>query len=324
MHSIEPKRIQELTLAFRGRTVVVVGDVMLDEFIWGEVRRISPEAPVPVVEVSEETDRLGGSANVAANIKSLGGNPLTVSVVGRDRAAERLLALYQELKIDSSLLLAGDRKTTIKTRIIAHNQQIVRADREDQRALSPETNEALAERFLRAIETSEAVVISDYDKGVVNRDLLGVILPAAASAGKPVFLDPKVQHADYYKPITLVTPNHREAELLSGKRILDQSTLEEAGRALLDRFECPYLIITRGKDGLSLFEKGRTYHLPADAREVFDVSGAGDTVVATVALASASGARIEEAALLANRAAGIVVGKVGTATVRPKELVRSE
>jgi rfaE bifunctional protein kinase chain/domain len=295
--------------------------VMLDEFTWGQVRRISPEAPVPVVEVTRETDRLGGSANVAANIRALGGIPLPISVIGNDRAAERILSLCKELEIDSSLLLVDERRTTIKTRIIAHDQQVVRADREDPRPLSQEINQALATEFLRVLEASDAVIVSDYDKGVVNKDLLEVVLPAAARAKIPVFLDPKVQHADYYKPTTLLTPNQGEAELLSRKQIHDTSSLEKVGRWLLEWFECPYLIITRGKEGLSLFEWERVHHLPAAAREVYDVSGAGDTVIATVALASASGAPIDEAAFLANRAAGIVVGKIGTATVSPAELV---
>src|SRR5205085_3068438 len=214
--------------------------------------------------------------------------------------------------------------TTLKTRIIAHSQQVVRADRESRQPVSPEVTAELAATFLQHLPAASAVVVSDYDKGVVNRDLLGEILPRARIAGVPVFLDPKVQHAGYYQPITMITPNQREAEMLTGLAIGDEPSLEEAGRKLLERFGCEFALITRGEGGMSLFNAsggagasngGRSQHLPTFAREVFDVTGAGDTVIATLALAHAAGAGMEECAILANHAAGIAVGKVGTATV---------
>ena len=318
---MERKRLEQLLNQFQDKKIVVVGDVMLDEFTWGEVKRISPEAPVPVVEVIRETVQLGGSANVVANIKALGGNPVTIAVTGQDAAAERLRKLYRGLEIDSSYLIADDRQTTIKTRIIAHNQQIVRTDREDRKPVPSIVSKSLGRKFLEVLPGCDAVIVSDYDKGVVNRELLRVILPEAKRAGVPVFLDPKVGHADYYKPTTLITPNQREAELLSGKRILDTADLEEAGRLLLRRFECPYILITRGREGMSMFEKNAVHHLPAAAREVFDVSGAGDTVIATLAMAASCGASMAEAARIANEAGGIVVGRVGTATLTPLDLI---
>lgn len=314
-------RAEQLLNQFTGKTILIVGDVMLDQFIWGKVRRISPEAPVPVVEVTDETYRLGGSANVAANVRALDGTPIPIGVLGRDSASDRVLDLLKQSGIEISGLVRDDRPTTLKTRIVAHNQQVVRADRESRKALSPNANADLAAAFLRHLPKAAAIVVSDYDKGVVSRELLSEILPKAKSAGVSVFLDPKVHHADYYRPITLITPNQREAELLTGMAIEDERTLEEAGAKLLEKFECQYALITRGEEGMSLFNSSGSHHLPTFAREVFDVTGAGDTVIATLALSRAGGAAMEESAILANHAAGIVVGKIGTATVTQAELL---
>lgn len=316
------QRADQLISGFAGKRILVLGDIMLDQFIWGKVRRISPEAPVPVVEVSSESYHLGGAGNVAANISALGGVPVPIGLIGDDFAGGRLAELLQTRGVEGSgLLVAAGRPTTLKTRIVAHSQQIVRADRENKTPLPAENNAALAAAFLKWLPSVGAVIVSDYDKGVVNRTLLGEVLPAAKRSGIPVLLDPKVHHADYYKPITLITPNHREAELLSGMTIENDSQLEAAGRMLLEKFDCPYVLITRGEEGMSLFFPGGSHHLPTFAREVFDVTGAGDTVIATLAVAQAGGATVEEAAILANHAAGLAVGKVGTATVSPGELL---
>jgi rfaE bifunctional protein kinase chain/domain len=314
-------RVQALLGGFTGKRILVLGDVMLDEFIWGSVRRISPEAPVPVVEVREESYVLGGAGNVAANIQSLDGTSVLIGILGKDSAADRVQSLIRAMGIEGSGLLPDDRPTTVKTRIVAHNQQIVRADRESRAALSADRNNALASAFMRWLPKVSAVIVSDYDKGVANRELLGQVLPEARKAGIPVYLDPKVQHADYYRPITLIKPNQREAELLTGMAIENEHQLEEAGQRLLEKFECPYALISRGEAGMSLFEHDRSHHFPTAAREVFDVTGAGDTLIATLAMATAGGASIEEAAILANHAAGLAVGKVGTATVRRSELL---
>ena len=323
-------RVEQILHRFSGKTILILGDVMLDEFIWGKVRRISPEAPVPVVEVTNETYRLGGSGNVAANIHALDGTPVSIGVIGRDFAGDRILTLMQQSEIETSGLIRNDRPTTLKTRIIAHSQQVVRADRESRQPVSPDLTAELAAVFLQHLPAAGAIVLSDYDKGVVNRDLLAEILPKARIAGVPVFLDPKVQHAGYYQPITMITPNQREAEMLTGLPIGDELSLEQAGRKLLEQFGCEFALITRGEGGMSLFNAStavggsngaRSQHLPTFAREVFDVTGAGDTVIATLALAYAAGASMEECAMLANHAAGIVVGKVGTATVGRPELL---
>jgi D-beta-D-heptose 7-phosphate kinase/D-beta-D-heptose 1-phosphate adenosyltransferase len=313
-------RIQEILNAFPGKTILIVGDLMLDEFVWGKVKRISPEAPVPVVEVIDETYRLGGSGNVAANIRSLDATPIPIGVVGRDTASDRIGELLNRAGIETYGIVRADRPTTVKTRILAHSQQVVRTDRESRKPLSPDVNADLAALFAQFLARAAAVIVSDYDKAVVNRDLLSEILPQAQHAGVPVFLDPKVHHADYYRPITAITPNYREAELLTGMAIDSEQSLTEAGRKLLQRFDCEYALITRGEEGMSLFSRSGSHHLPTFAREVFDVTGAGDTVIATLALSRASGATMEESAVLANHAAGIVVGKVGTATVSRSEL----
>jgi D-beta-D-heptose 7-phosphate kinase/D-beta-D-heptose 1-phosphate adenosyltransferase len=320
-------RVEQILNRFPGRNILILGDLMLDEFIWGKVRRISPEAPVPVVDVIEETYRLGGSGNVAANVRALDGNPISVGVVGRDSAGDRVLSLMEELGIDTGGIVRNDRVTTLKTRIIAHHQQVVRADREARQPIGREVVAGLSGAFMKQLPDTAAVIVSDYDKGVVNRDLMAEILPQARSRNVPVFLDPKVHHADYYRPITMITPNQTEAEFLTGLSIRDQHSLEQVGRKLIERFGCEYALITRGEDGMSLFTDSRgaeepiSQHLPTFAREVFDVTGAGDTVIATLALVHAAGAAMAECATLANHAAGIVVGKVGTATVTRSELL---
>jgi D-beta-D-heptose 7-phosphate kinase/D-beta-D-heptose 1-phosphate adenosyltransferase len=323
--SLTRARVEQLIAGLAEKRILVLGDIMLDEFIWGRVRRISPEAPVPVVDVTEETYHLGGAGNVASNIRAMDGIPIPLGVIGKDAAAERVLSLMREKGIDAAGLVQDSRPTTLKTRIIARSQQtsqqIVRADRESRSAPNGEITSRLEETFLRLLTSIDAIVISDYDKGVASRALLTRILPAAREARVPVFLDPKNPHADYYRPITMIKPNQREAELLSGMVIENEKQLEQAGLRLLEKFDCDYALITRGEDGMSLFHRGGSQHLPTFARDVFDGIGAGDTVIATLALARAGGASMEEAAILANHAAGIVVGKIGAATANRSELL---
>jgi len=317
-------RASQIISSFAGKRILVLGDIMLDQFIWGSVRRISPEAPVPVVEVARETSQPGGAGNVVANLNALEAVPLPLGVVGEDPAGTALANLLAERGIEfSGLITDSKRPTTVKTRIVAHNQQIVRADRESKAPLTEKAVEALLATFLKWVPTCAAVIVSDYDKGVANRRLLSQALPAAKRANVPVLLDPKVYNADYYTPITVITPNQREAELLTGISIEDDNCeqLTAAGERLLEKFDCPYALVTRGERGMSLFFKGGSHHLPTFAREVFDVSGAGDTVIATLALALAAGADMKESAILANHAAGLVVGKVGTATISRAELL---
>lgn len=315
-------RLLNLIRRFKGRRIAVWGDVMLDEFLRGRVSRISPEAPVPIVEVKEHTFHLGGAGNVAANVRSLGGEVICFGVIGRDDAGRRVRRELHKLKIDTrGILTDAHRPTTLKTRIIAEHQQVVRADREHRDTVRSRIQQRLLQQWTSQARHCESVIISDYEKGLVTRELLETILPLAAAGKIPVCLDPKIAHASFYRGATLITPNHHEAEKLSGVVIHDDRSAERAGRKLLDQFSAQALLITRGEQGMTLCEAGgKTTHIPTLAREVFDVTGAGDTVISTLALALAAGATLVEAALLANAAAGIVVGKLGTAIVTPEEL----
>lgn len=318
---LDRTRVAQLLGNLQGRRVIVLGDLMLDEFVWGKVRRISPEAPVPVLEVIEESWRLGGAANVAANIQALGATPIPIGIIGQDRAGESICDLMRSAGISADSLIQDERITTLKTRILAHSQQIARIDRENRAPLASSINKLLETAFFEAVKNADSVVVSDYDKSVVSRDLMQSVLPKARAQGIPVFLDPKVHHADLYHPVTMVTPNQSEAQLLSGISIRNRETLEAAGLKLLQRFACEYVLITRGEEGMSLFDGKGSHHLSTVAREVFDVTGAGDTVIATLAASHAGGASMEDSAILANHAAGIVVGRIGTATVSAADLL---
>jgi D-beta-D-heptose 7-phosphate kinase/D-beta-D-heptose 1-phosphate adenosyltransferase len=322
MNTLTRERASTLAAGFAGKRIVVVGDLMLDEFIWGRVRRISPEAPVPVVEVDRQTLALGGAGNVVSNLVSLGAAPVPVAVIGDDSGAERLRAAFREIDVPTErLIVDAARPTTVKTRIIAHNQQVVRADRENRSPVRSPVEGAIVEGFLREIESADAVVVSDYGKGLLTPGVLARTLGAARDRGLIVCVDPKMRSFAQYQPVTVITPNNQEAAEAAGIIIEDEESLDEAGRKLLASLDCGAVLITRGEEGMSLFTAGGATHIPTVAREVFDVTGAGDTVVATLALALASGASFEEAAVLANHAAGVVVGKIGTASVTRDELL---
>jgi D-glycero-beta-D-manno-heptose-7-phosphate kinase len=316
-------RAAALLRLMRGRRVIVLGDVMLDEFVWGRVARISPEAPVPVVEVTDESFHLGGAGNVAASIRALGGKAALAGVVGADAAGERVRRALIAAGVEAQLVLVSpDRPTTVKTRIIAHSQQVVRADREDASDISGEAVDALVAGLRGEIGSADALVLSDYQKGVVTPALLRRVLPIARRRRRPVLVDPKLRHFRSYRGVTVVTPNQLEAEQATGLRLREPEDLEAAGRRILSLLGCRAALVTRGEQGMSLFERGRpSLHVPAAAREVFDVTGAGDSVIATLALALAAGASLPEAASVANAAAGVVVGKVGTAQASPDEVL---
>jgi D-beta-D-heptose 7-phosphate kinase/D-beta-D-heptose 1-phosphate adenosyltransferase len=307
----------------RGRRVLVAGDVMLDEFLWGSVSRISPEAPVPVVKVTRQSFHLGGAGNVACNVRALGGEAVVVGVVGRDAAGERVHSVLAEAGVEDGLAMAdGGRPTTVKTRIIAHHQQVVRADRELADDVPARLETALIERVRAALPSCAAVVLSDYLKGVVTPRFVKSVLALARQRRVPVLVDPKVAHFPLYRKVTLVTPNQLEAEQAAGRAIRGDEDLHAVGRHILRRLGCEAVLVTRGEHGMALFPReGRPSLIPTAAREVFDVTGAGDTVIATLALALAAGAALPQAARLANHAAGVVVGKVGTATASPDEVL---
>ncbi|MDT5155893.1 MAG: D-glycero-beta-D-manno-heptose-7-phosphate kinase [Acidobacteriota bacterium] len=327
MKQLKTERAVELVGAMRGRGVVVFGDVMLDEFVWGDVTRISPEAPIPVVEIRRESVRLGGAANVLANLRALGVRASLVGVVGADRAGERVRVELRDagaLSPEENLITDVSRPTTLKTRIIAHNQLVVRADRERRTPVDGPIEERIVAVLRKLLREADALVISDYDKGAVTPFVLGEILPAAEVAGVPVLVDPKIRNFDAYRPATLVTPNHHEALRMTNSEDDTDEGMARAARAIRERLGCRSVLITRGERGMMLLEEGgEPTYVPTAAREVYDVTGAGDTVIATLAASLASGATLIEAAMLANHAAGIVVAKVGTATASAEELLTS-
>jgi D-beta-D-heptose 7-phosphate kinase/D-beta-D-heptose 1-phosphate adenosyltransferase len=315
---IAAPRAAELLARMAGRRVVVVGDVMIDEWIWGRVSRISPEAPVPVVAVRDHSFTLGGSGNVANNLRALGAQVVFAGVVGSDPGADRVRTLFADIGCDTSALIAvDDRPTTRKTRVVAHNQQVVRADWESTAPLRDADRAALAAAVRRAVAGADAVVLSDYAKGLFHRDIV------EAALGAPIVVaDPKPANIDLFAGVTCIAPNAAEAGRASGIAIDGDAALVRAARALLDRLACRYVLITRGEHGMSLFgASGERDDIPSVARTVFDVSGAGDTVVAVLTLALAAGVPIATATRLANYAAGAVVEKLGTATASPAEIV---
>jgi D-glycero-beta-D-manno-heptose-7-phosphate kinase len=301
----------------------VVGDLMIDQYLWGAVSRISPEAPVPVVRLERESFRLGGAGNVVRNLVSLGARAVPAGVRGDDRHGELLETLCRDAGIPTeSLVVDRGRPTTVKTRVIAHNQQVVRVDHEVDAPLETGAAARLAERAVSSLARVQGLVVSDYDKGGISAELLATLLPDAARRNLPIVVDPKARLFRHYRPATVVTPNSREAMEATGMSARTDEEWEKVGRRLLEILECPHVLITRGERGMLLMSRGGPpIAIAATAREVFDVTGAGDTVAATLALALAAGATMEEAALLSNRAAGVVVGKVGTATLTVEELL---
>ena len=318
-------RAKALVAAMRDKRVLVVGDLMLDEFVWGRVSRISPEAPVPVVEVTGQSFHLGGAGNVAANVRSLGGTAVLTALVGRDPAGARVREALAAEGVVARLVDAGaSRRTTLKTRIVAHGQQVVRADQEDTGDAPRALETALVAALRSELGGADALVVSDYEKGVVTAGLLRRILPLARRMRVPVLVDPKPRHFRLYRGASVVTPNQLETEQVTGLRLVGPAELAAAGRRILSRLGCRAVLVTRGEHGMSLFERGRPpCHVPAAAREVFDVTGAGDSVIATFALALGAGASFVEAAALSNAAASVVVGKLGTAQATPAELLQA-
>jgi len=318
MNKIDSERAKSIIENFDKKRIVILGDIMLDQYIIGKVSRISPEAPVPVVEITSENYCLGGAGNVAHNLEALGAEYLLVGVIGDDNSGKKIL---EKVKNKRGIFIDEKRPTIVKTRIIAHHQHVVRVDRE-KRLPIPEKIEKGIINFLKN-EEFDGIIISDYNKGTITRSLMENLLSFTSKNNIPVFVDPKVEHFNFYSPITLITPNHFEVEGILNRKIYSDREIENAGKEILSKISCEYLIITRGEKGMSVFVKdNRVVHIPTVAKEVYDVTGAGDTVIATASLSLLSGADILESAILANYAAGIVVGKLGTATVNKKELLR--
>jgi len=320
---VSKKNLERIVSRFGRHRILVYGDVMLDEYVWGSVNRISPEAPVPVVQVERQSSKLGGAANVALNLKMLGDQPILVGVTGNDSGSLRLKQLLNENQIESGgLLTDSTRPTTVKTRVIAHNQQVVRADWENAKEIEDKLAERVLDKIKKEVKTVSALIISDYGKGTITSLLLGELIELARKHRIFVAVDPKETHFMSYKKVSLITPNHHEAGFVSGRRITSEKVLEEVGRGLLDALQAESLLITRGDKGMSLFEQGKQVtHIPTVARRVYDVTGAGDTVISSFVSAVSAGADLKEAAWISNHAAGVVIQEIGTAQVSKKELL---
>lgn len=331
-------KLARVIKAMRGCRVGVAGDLMLDRYVWGTATRLSPEAAVPVVDFVEESATLGGAGNVAANLAALGAKVRMFGVVGSDDPGATLLATLRAQRISPADVVTDPaRKTTLKTRIIARHQQVVRVDRETRQPVTGAIEEKLIRRIIAALRQLDALVISDYEKGAITEELANRVLAACRKLEVPAFVKPKWSRMPTYPGATAIVLNRGEASFLTTRPVDDDASVDDAGHALLEHFASPAVVITRGDRGMSVFEQGagRGFHVAATShdvryvagvnrrvtgREVFDVTGAGDTVLATLALAAAAGASIREGALLGNTAAGVVVGKLGTATVSPAEL----
>jgi len=306
---ITKKRAKEIISKFPEKKILVIGDLILDKYLWGEVERISPEAPVPVVDVKKETVNLGGACNVAWNISSLGANSYIVGIVGKDENGQLLKSLLLEKGIKPVLIEDENRPTTEKTRVIAVSQQLLRIDKESKEKLNENIKKDIIRKVKEIIENFDAVLISDYGKGVISREIIELVI----SSGKPVFVDPKPSNFSLYEGITIMTPNKKEAyESIKASR---NSSVEEVGKDIMKILKMDYLLITLGGEGMMLFEKDKIMKIPAKAKKVFDVTGAGDTVISVLSVAKSAGATWEEAAYLANYAGGWVVGEIGTVAI---------
>lgn len=315
------EKYEDILSRIKGRRIVVVGDLILDKFVWGKVTRISPEAPVPVVEVERETIRPGGAANVAVNIASLGGIPLLAGVAGDDEEGERLHAVLRQMGISTDELVKDpNRRTSVKQRIIARHQQVCRTDHEFREPLDGDARKSLVTRVSEVMEAADGVILSDYAKGTLAGGMARELIGKAREMGRFIAVDPKNKDLSVYAGASLLTPNRKEAEQSSGMILDSDEAVERAGRQILEDNFPENLLITRGEDGMSLFSGNKCTHLPTFSLEVFDVTGAGDTVIAMFVLAEAAGAGKLDSAALSNHAASVAVSKLGTASVTVDEI----
>jgi len=322
MVDITNKRLDELKKSFDGKRIAVVGDMMLDGYYWGDVKRISPEAPVPVLEVEEEFFRFGGAANVAYNILTLGGIPVPVGVIGNDTYGNIFSSLIKEKKFeDKGIIIDSERPTTTKTRIIADNQHIVRIDKESKAYISSKIEEKISIFLASTIDSLDGIILQDYNKGILTPSLITKIISLANKKNILITVDPKFDNFFEYKNVTVFKPNRKETETVLGTRIKDDKDISSAGRNLLHKLNSKYVLLTLGEGGIAVFEKGdKERRMPTKARKVADVSGAGDTVISTLTIGLAAGADIYEACYLANYAAGVVCGEVGIVPIEKERL----
>ncbi len=318
------QRFLNIIEQFSNKSLIVLGDIILDEYIWGDVERICPEAPVPVVNITSRSFVLGGAANVVDNVRSLGGRGSLCGVVGGDEAGQKILHLLKSSGINmDGVALESKRPTTQKSRVIARKQQVVRFDLEETKDIDCESQEKIFSFLQSHVNFCDAIIISDYAKGVVTHNFLQEIVSLCRKHGKMIIADPKRQDFLFYKGVTMLTPNKKEAWEFAKKCDVPPE-LEKVGSFIMEKMKSEKLVITLGEEGIAIFDKEKGIQkIPTVARQVFEVSGAGDAVISSLTLALTSGATLEEAALIANHAAGVVVGKVGTATVTPTELKES-
>jgi D-glycero-beta-D-manno-heptose-7-phosphate kinase len=320
---LSESRLRTLLQGFPGKRIAVVGDLMIDRYYWGSVHRVSPEAPVPVVEVESESIRFGGAANVANNIQSLGGIPFLVGMIGDDHPGDLFAEMLSGQRFEASgVIRVSGRPTTIKTRVIAAGQHVVRFDNESKTDAAPDVYNRLVGALRAAIGTIDGIIIEDYNKGVVTESLIRDVVALAREHGKPVTVDPKFNNFFSYRDVTVFKPNRREVEESLGEKLRTTADVERAGIRLLERLHARNVLLTRSEEGMSLFETdGTVTHFPTTADVVQDVSGAGDTVIATLTMGLVTGADVREACLLANAAGGVVVGAVGIVPIQPEALV---
>jgi rfaE bifunctional protein kinase chain/domain len=319
-------RLNEISKNFEGKKVAVIGDMMLDSYFWGDVKRISPEAPVPVVEIDDEFFRFGGAANVALNILSLGGIPFPLGVIGDDNDGRIFSSLIEEKGIDSSgILIDKSRPTTAKTRVIAGKQHIVRIDKESKQNINKKVEDRLLESLNRELNIIDAIILQDYNKGVLTPRLIENTIEMAKKNKITITVDPKFNNFFKYTNVTVFKPNRKETEDVLGTRLTNDEDINRAGHKLLERLNSKYVLLTLGEKGVALFEKGKTkdIRIPTKARKVSDVSGAGDTVIATLTIALAAGAEIQEASYLANYAGGLVCEEVGIVPIDKNKLFQT-
>lgn len=307
---------------FNKARILVLGDIILDKYVWGHVSRISPEAPVPVVEVRQETRRLGGAANVLNNVASLGGHAVLCGVIGNDHSGREIVERIKEMGLPSDgIVTVTDRPTSVKSRVVAHNQQVVRFDRESRKRIAPEAINRILEFIDEVKGDIDAIIVADYGKGVISDIMMKGLRALVWETDIILGVDPKTGNFDSYKGVNVITPNHHEAGTYCGMEIEDEEGLLLAGRRMLEELEARSVLITQGRDGMTLFEQGgEVSHIPTVARKVFDVTGAGDTVISTLCMGLAAGMDLKSAAVVSNFAAGIVVGELGTSTVTAHEL----
>ena len=326
--NISSQRLQTILKKSKGKKIAIIGDVMLDKYVYGDVSRISPEAPVPVVDTKKTEYKLGGAANVANNIKALEAEPILIGVIGDDYDSKHYIDVMKSLKLSTvGIFKDKTRPTTAKTRVIAHAQHVLRVDSEVKHSISKEMTNRLLSFVKNNLKNFEAVILQDYNKGVLTKEIINKIIEMSRKAKKPVYVDPKFSNFFEYKNVTVFKPNRKEVGDILGMSIDGEKSATDAGRNLIDKLHCEFLVLTRGEKGMMLFdkEKGKTVvlNIPTRARKVADVSGAGDTVISTIAVMLAGGADIIEAVMLANQAAGIVCEEVGIIPIYKKALADS-